>query len=76
MEVLSRLETRIETLLQKLSTLKEENARLKDESQHSIEDLKSENARLRQDLERERASKEEVLARIDGLLQKLTDETS
>lgn len=75
MEMLSRLETKIESLLLKLAALKEENARLKDESQRGIEDLRAENQRLRDDLERERASKEEVLGRIDGLLNKLQDES-
>lgn len=76
MEMLSRLESKIESLLTKLAALKEENARLKDESQRGLEDLKAENRRLREDLDRERASKEEVLGRIDGLLQKLQDETA
>ena len=75
MEMLSRLESKIESLLTKLTALKEENSRLKDESQRGLEDLKAENRRLREDLDRERASKEEVLGRIDGLLQKLQDET-
>jgi len=76
MEMLSRLETKIESLLLKLATLKEDNARLREETQRGLEDLKAENRRLREDLERERTSKEEVLGRIDGLLQKLQDETA
>jgi cell division protein ZapB len=76
MEMLSRLESKIESLLTRLATLKEDNARLRDEVQRGQEDLMAENRRLREDLERERASKEEVLARIDGLLQKLQDETA
>ncbi|MCK9241451.1 cell division protein ZapB [Desulfocurvus sp.] len=74
--MLSRLESKIESLLTRLATLKEDNARLRDEVQRGQEDLMAENRRLREDLERERASKEEVLARIDGLLQKLQDETA
>jgi len=76
MEMLSRLESKIESLLTRLAALKEDNARLRDEAQRGQEDLMAENRRLREDLERERASKEEVLARIDGLLQKLQDETA
>jgi cell division protein ZapB len=76
MEMLSRLEGKIESLLTRLATLKEDNARLREEAQRGQEELMAENRRLREDLERERASKEEVLARIDGLLQKLQDETA
>ncbi len=76
MEVLSRLESKIEALLVKQTALKEENARLREESQRGLDDLRAENQRLRDDLNRERASKEEVLGRIDGLLQKLQDETA
>ncbi|WP_028587662.1 cell division protein ZapB [Desulfocurvus vexinensis] len=76
MEMLSRLESKIESLLTRVAALKEDNARLREEAQRGQEDLMAENRRLREDLERERASKEEVLARIDGLLQKLQDETA
>lgn len=76
MEVLSLLENKIGTLLQKLQGLEEENRRLKEDAEHGLRDLKAENARLTEELDKERASKEEVLGRIDGLLQKLQDETS
>jgi len=75
MEILSQLETKIESLLQKVRTLEDENRRLKEEAERSAFDLSAENARLREELERERGSKSEVLSRIDGLLQKLSDDT-
>lgn len=75
MEILSRLETKIESLLLKVRTLEDENRRLKEEAERSAFDLTAENARLREELEQERGSKNEVLGRIDGLLQKLSDDT-
>ena len=75
MEILSQLETKIESLLRKTRTLEDENRRLREEAERSAFDLKAENARLREDLELERGSKDEVLGRIDGLLKKLSDDT-
>ncbi|WP_461209648.1 cell division protein ZapB [Desulfocurvus sp. DL9XJH121] len=75
MEILSQLESKIESLLQKNRALEDENRRLKEEAERGAFDLKADNARLREELERERGSKDEVLGRIDGLLKKLSDDT-
>lgn len=75
MEILSQLETKIESLLLRIRTLEDDNKRLREEVEHGASDLKAENARLREDLNRERNAKDEVVNRIDGLLQRLQDET-
>ncbi len=75
MEILSLLETKIESTLLKVKSLEEENRRLRQEVDSGLSELEQENRKLREDLERERSSKDEVRNRIDTLLSKLQDET-
>ncbi|MBU1003828.1 MAG: cell division protein ZapB [Proteobacteria bacterium] len=75
MDILSQLETKIESLLLRTRSLEADNRRMKDESVRGQSDLKAEITRLREELEREQSAKEEVRGRIDGLLQRLQDET-
>ena len=58
MEVLNRLEDKIDELLQ------------------LVQDLEQENQRLRDELTKEQQNKENVLKRLDDLLQKLQDVSS
>ncbi len=73
MEKLSQLETRIEALLQKLRVLEDENRRLKQEGDQKHGEFERTIEQLREELERERAAKNDVVSRIDGLLDKLQD---
>jgi len=76
MEILSQLETKIESLLEKVRTLEGENRRLREENERGVSDMQAENARLREELNRERGAKDEVLGRIDGMLKRLQEETN
>lgn len=73
MEILSQLESKVESLLLKIKALEEENLRLKLEAEQGRVDLEGENRRLVDELERERSAKQEVAGRIDSLLSKLQD---
>lgn len=73
MEILARLESRIEEMLTKIRGLENENAELKRRMEESIGTLENENLRLMEELENERAGKEAVVERIDSLLRKLTE---
>lgn len=75
MDALSQLEARIDSILAKNRVLEEENRRLRRELESGKRDLESDNRVLRDELERERAAKDAVLAKIDGLLNKLQSET-
>ena len=76
MEILSQLESKIEAILQKTKALEEENRGLRQKMELGLGELESENRRLQEELDRERAGKEAVLARIDELLKKLQEETT
>jgi hypothetical protein len=73
MEILARLESRIEEMLMKIRGLENDNAELKRRMEASISALEDENLRLTEELETERAGKEAVVERIDSLLRKLTE---
>ncbi len=75
MEVLSQLETKIESLIQRNHFLEKENRRLKEEAELGTTSLQADNDRLREELQREQESKDAVLKRIDGLLNKLSDDS-
>ncbi len=75
MEVLSQLETKIDTLLQRNQFLEQENRRLKKEAELGTTSLQADNDRLREELKHEQESKDQVLKRIDGLLRKLSDDS-
>lgn len=76
MEILTRLENRIDEVLARNKELESENERLKREFESGAAELESENLRLKDELDREKAAKEAVVARIDLLLKKLSGETS
>ena len=71
MDAIDKLENGLETLLQTLTALKEENRRLTEEKTNNSDVLQEENNRLKEALEQEKSTKETVLARIDSLLEKL-----
>jgi cell division protein ZapB len=71
MEAIDKLESGLETLLQTMAALKEENHRLSEEKTNNSDGLEEENNRLKEALEQEKSTKEAVLARIDSLLEKL-----
>jgi cell division protein ZapB len=75
MEILTRLENRIDEILTRVKELEAENARLKRELENGAAELETENLRLQDELDREKAAKEAVVARIDHLLKKLAGET-
>ncbi|MGE4298245.1 MAG: cell division protein ZapB [Desulfovibrionaceae bacterium] len=75
MELIVTLEAKIDALLAALAAERDANRRLRDELAGAGLKMEEENRTLREELDRERALKEAVLARIDGLLQKLKDET-
>ncbi len=70
MEILDRLEAKIDGLLSDISTLKSERDRLQEELA-AVESLKLENQQLKEQLEKEQADKSAVVDRIDTLLKKL-----
>jgi cell division protein ZapB len=74
MEILSKLEARIDEMLVKMRDLEKEKARLAEKLESGSSELEAENRRLKDELDRERASKEAVVARIDALLAKLSGE--
>jgi len=76
MDPIDLLEAKLDELLKNYAQLKEEKERLAAELQSGRNELEEENVRLKRELEEERSNKEAVLARIDGLLQKLRVETT
>jgi cell division protein ZapB len=74
MEILTRLENKIEEVLARNKELESENERLKREFETGAAELESDNLRLKDELDRERAAKEAVVSRIDLLLKKLSGE--
>ncbi|ABB37781.1 hypothetical protein Dde_0980 [Oleidesulfovibrio alaskensis G20] len=75
MELLDRLESRIDSLLTTIEALSEENRRLKEEVDSGLSALADENRELKESLEQERTTREAVLARMDNLLAKLKTHT-
>jgi cell division protein ZapB len=74
MELIDQLERRVESMLEEMAALREENGRLKDiAASGASAELEEENQRLREELDRERATRDAVLERIDNLLAKLKD---
>lgn len=73
MELLDQLEQRIESMLTSISTLQEENHRLKEEVDQGLSALADENRALKESLEEERKMRESVLQRVDSLIGKLKD---
>ncbi|OBQ50243.1 cell division protein ZapB [Halodesulfovibrio spirochaetisodalis] len=73
MELIDRLEKKLESLLEEVESLKNENLQLKEEVEVSLSVLEEENRALKEELELERSTKDEVMGRIDGLLTKLSN---
>lgn len=76
MELVEVLEGRINTLLEQVSELRKENATLREETVHGRSSLEEEVQELKDQLRKEQALKQAVLAKIDGLLKNLTIETT
>lgn len=74
MELLDRLESRIEEMLGQIHNLRQENERLKEEL-GSSESLAEEVASLKAELDKEKAAKEAIADRINTLLERLTRES-
>ena len=79
MEAFAKLESHITELLTRLDTLKAENARLRAEAENSVMGrtaLEEENRRLTAALAQEESLRNEVLRRVDSLLQKIQEHDS
>lgn len=72
MEILDRLESKIDGLLADISELKTERDLLQEELAE-MESLKQKNEKLKEQLNKEQADKSAVVERIDTLLKKLED---
>ncbi|MFV0347840.1 MAG: cell division protein ZapB [Halodesulfovibrio sp.] len=75
MELIDQLEQRIDSLLETIAVLKEDNRRLKEEVDLGLSVLEDENRALKEQLEMERSTQDSVRQRIDALLLKLKDQT-
>ncbi len=75
MGLLDQLESRIDSLLETIEALSEDNRRLKEEVDSGLSALADENRELKESLEQERTTRETVMARMDTLLGKLKTHT-
>lgn len=75
MELLDKLESKVEELLASKKRLQEENERLKKEAATGYANLEEQVAQLGGELEQERNARAEVLERLDKLLEKLKSST-
>ena len=74
MKMLDDLETRVLGLVSPITDLKNENKRLLEENEAKLQSMAEENSRLKTALDEEAAARQEVLGRIDSLLQLLDDQ--
>lgn len=74
MNMLDDLETRVLALVSQITDLKNENKRLVEENEAKFQSMVEENSRLKTALDEEAAARQEVLGRIDSLLQLLDDQ--
>lgn len=74
MKMLDDLETRVLALVSQITDLKNENKRLVEENEAKFQSIAEENSRLKTALDEEAAARQEVLGRIDSLLQLLDDQ--
>lgn len=74
MKMLDDLETRVLALVSQITDLKNENKRLLEENEAKLQSMAEENSRLKTALDEEAAARQEVLGRIDSLLQLLDDQ--
>lgn len=75
MELLNQLEQRINTLLERVKTLAEENASLKQSQEQELAALVQENTTLREELEKERGRNSDALVRIEALIGRIKEHT-
>jgi len=73
MELLDLLEQQIDMLLGQLTTLRQDNARLRNEVEAKLSSLTAENQALKDSLEEEKRTRAAVLGRLDALLLRLKD---
>lgn len=75
MDLLDKLERRIDELLTDLDGLKKEKVRLQQELAMGTSVHEEDKRRLREELQQERDAKDAVLSRIDALLEKLKSDS-
>ena len=73
MELLDLLEQQIDMLLGQLTTLRQDNARLRNEVETKLSSLAAENQALKDSLEEEKRTREAGLDRLDAILRRLKD---
>ena len=73
MELIDLLEQQIDMLLGQLTTLRQDNARLRNEVEAKLSSLTAENQALKDSLEEEKRTRAAVLGRLDALLLRLKD---
>jgi cell division protein ZapB len=71
MELLDLLESRVDSLVTEIESLRKENVKLREDAAAGITALTAENNYLKQALEEEQQLKDAVLKRVDGLLSRL-----
>jgi len=71
MELLDLLESRVDSLVTEIESLRKENAKLREDASVGFASLTEENKHLKQALEEEQHLKDAVLKRVDGLLSRL-----
>jgi cell division protein ZapB len=71
MELLDLLESRVDSLVSEIESLRKENAKLREDASAGLTALAEENSRLKQVLTEEQQVKDAVLKRVDGLLSRL-----
>jgi len=71
MELLDLLESRVDSLVTEIESLRRENAQLRADVSASLTAMTEENSYLKQALAEEQKLKDAVLQRVDGLLSRL-----
>ena len=71
MELLDLLESRVDSLVTEIESLRKENAKLRQDAAVDLATLTEENSHLKHALEEEQQVKDAVLKRVDGLLSRL-----
>lgn len=75
MDILTQLEQRIDSLLETVSTLTAEKARLQEELESGLAAFAEENSQLKAQVDEERATRQAVLDRVDAMLAKVQSHT-
>ena len=71
MELLDLLESRVDSLVTEIESLRKENAKLREDATVGLAAMTEENNYLKQALKEEQRLKDAVLKRVDGLLSRL-----